>query len=332
MDIECIKKWSKSHRIIVASIIFVLVVVFVLIVNKKSNLGTFSSYEQGLSGSTYENVAGQRKNSLPMGVSPENTSFESSLVSDQSSLDVPVSQNEIMMGVEKETEQQKIIKEGDLTLKIKNVDITLEEIRGVVEYHKGIIFGTQINRDSQGLRRGVITVKVPVDAFDGAMIGIKEKALLVLYENTTGQDITDQYVDLQARLKNKQAEETAFIKIMADVKDSDSIIKVTKELSRVRGEIERLQAQIRNLEAKTDMSTIRITISEDQEITLTDTWRPWQEVKDRVNELLDSFRSTVNFFIVLFVWFLPLLIVWGIIFVGTFFLVRKIYRKFLQKK
>ncbi len=110
------------------------------------------------------------------------------------------------------------------------------------------------------------------------------------------------------------------------------MLKVTKELARVRGEIEVLQGRIRLLESQTDMATINVYISEDAKITITDRWRPLQVARDALNNLLRDIQKFVNFVIVFVVRIIPVLVIY-LVFIGIFYLiVRKVYRKIKNRK
>lgn len=229
-----------------------------------------------------------------------------------------------------EMQDQKIIKEGSLSIRVGDADTTVSEIRGVVEYHGGTIFSVNLYENAQGVKSGTVVIKVPVEKFEAAIIGVKEKASLVLQETSSGRDVGEEYVDIQARLTNKQAEEKAFIEILSNADDTEDIIKITKELSRVRGEIEQMQARLRFLDSRTDMSTITIQLSEDQNVTFVDTWRPAQEVKEALNKLFTSLKGFISMSIVFVIWFLPMALMWGIILGIFFFVGRGIYRR-IQK-
>ncbi len=228
------------------------------------------------------------------------------------------------------TQDQKIIKEGSLSIRVGDADTTVSEIRGVVEYHGGTIFSVNLYENTQGMKSGAVVIKVPVEKFEAAMIGVKEKASLVLQETSSGRDVGEEYVDIQARLANKQAEEKAFIEILNNADDTEDIIKITKELSRVRGEIEQMQARLRFLDSRTDMSTITIQLSEDQNVTFVDTWRPAQEAKEALNKLFISLKGFVSMGIVFVIWFIPMALMWGILLGVLFFVGRAVYRR-IQK-
>jgi len=149
-----------------------------------------------------------------------------------------------------------------------------------------------------------------------------------LSESTSGQDVTEEYADLQGQLKNKQAEEQQFVVIMNQAQKIQDILDVTEQLSRVRGEIERLQGQIKFMDSQTDMSTISIQLSEDQDITVVDSWRPWQVIKGSVNALIKNVQGSIDFIIKLIIIVLPIFLIWGLIIYAIYLIGKKIYFRF----
>jgi predicted ATP-grasp superfamily ATP-dependent carboligase len=178
------------------------------------------------------------------------------------------------------------------------------------------VTSSNLSDNGAGVKSGTVTAKVPLDRFDETMGKIKSIARVVLNESTSGQDVTSQYVDLQAQLKNKQTEEQAFADILSrSTQKVSDVLEVTRELARVRGEIERLQAQMKYLESQTDMATISVFLSEDQRVGKVDnSWRPWQVVKDAVNALIKNLQWLANFLISLVIVVLPILLILFLIF------------------
>ncbi len=223
---------------------------------------------------------------------------------------------------------KKIIKNGSLNLKVDKVPQATKEIGNIVRGLGGEIFSTNFSERIRGQRRGSMTVRVPVDKFSEAISKIKSVATQVVNETTTGRDVTEQYADLQAQLKNKQAEEASFVKILDRAEKIDDVLAVTRQLSRVRGEIERLQGRIKYMNSQTDMSTITVNLSEDVGvISVSDNWRPMQTVKksfkELVNNIQDFIDNSIRFVIVGIPSLIPFLLFLAIIYWGG----KKIYRK-----
>lgn len=236
-------------------------------------------------------------------------------------------------GVSGDTVDKKIIKNGYLTMKVNNADSAAENIGNIAKNNGGGVFSSNFSKNPQtNIKSGTITIRVPVANFDKALTEIKKAAALVVQESTTGQDVTEEYTDLQAQLKNKRAEEQQFVAILGRAQKIQDILDVTEQLSRVRGEIEQLQGRIKYLNSQADMSSITATLSEDQNITISDTWRPLQVMKDAVNSLLSKIRGFVNFVIVLIITVIPVIILYALLALVIYWIGKKIYKKFKKEQ
>lgn len=225
--------------------------------------------------------------------------------------------------------EKKVIKNGNLNLKVENTENASGEITQIAKEQKGEVFSTNFYERVKGQKSGSITIKVPVENFENTVEKIKAVATQVLSESTTGQDVTEEYTDLQAQLKNKQAEEQSYLKILDQAGDMEDILAVTKQVSRVRGEIERLQGRVRFMDSQTDMSTIYVNLSEDIEIApVQNDWRPWQVTKkafqDLINNTQDFVDGTIRFVIVGIPSLIPFLLFVGIV----YWIGKKIWKKF----
>jgi len=227
---------------------------------------------------------------------------------------------------------KKIIRNGDLIIKVNSADGAAQKISVIATDFGGSILSSNIWEASNRAKSGTITIKVPVDRFDETVAELKKVAALVVSESTAATDVTEQYVDLEARLKNKKAEEQAFADILNRSGQIDDVLKVTRELARVRGEIEQLEGQKKVLDSRADMSTITVSLSEDERITITDSWRPFQVAKDAVNALVQRVQKFVNFLIILVVTVVPVFVLYALLFWAIFLIARKIYRKLKKNK
>lgn len=304
------KKKIIITGIIVGAIIIVVIIALSLV---RSQMGAGTSYNS-IGDATYEKSAPIRSSSETMISAPA---------------------EDVSQGVDDESgvsSEKKIIKSGNMTLKVIDADDATFQITRIAKDNGGDIFSTSLYEGANNIKSGTVTVKVLVANFEKAFIEIKKVASLVVRESISGQDVTEQYTDLQSRLKNKQVEEQAFAAILQRSGQIDDVLKVTRELARVRGEIEVFQGRIKLLESQTDMSTITAQISEDAQITITDKWRPFQVAKDALNNLFKDIQKFVNFAIVLLIRVIPVIIVY-LVFIWIIYLVgRKIYRKIKDKK
>ena len=100
------------------------------------------------------------------------------------------------------------------------------------------------------------------------MSELKALALVVTSESVNSDDVTEQYIDLAARLKNAQLQETRYVEILQTAKTVEEMIQVETALANVRSTIESLTGQIQYLDSQTNFSTITITLSEEPVITV----------------------------------------------------------------
>jgi len=227
---------------------------------------------------------------------------------------------------------KKVIKNGNLTLQVDNADKSTEKITQIAKDNGGEVFSSNFYESPKNIKSGSITVKVPVANFEKTFTELKKVASLVVRESTSGQDVTEEYTDLQSQLKNKQAEEQQFVQILGQAQKIQDILDVTRELSRVRGEIEQLQGRIKFLNSQADMASISISLSEDANITVIDSWRPWQVVKNSVNALIKKAQGFVDFVIVLVITAIPLIFLYALLVYVLYRIGKRIYLKIKEKK
>jgi hypothetical protein len=151
-----------------------------------------------------------------------------------------------------------IIKTADVRIGVAR-DGVQEAVRRAVSIagsYGGFVSSTGI--DSHGVGRGTVVIRVPSTRFEDALTDL-EGLGRVRNENVSGVDVTQEFVDLQARLRNWQAQETVLLRLMDRAASVTDTIRVQGELSRVQLEIERLRGRLDYLEDQTDLGTITTT-------------------------------------------------------------------------
>ncbi|RUL85711.1 DUF4349 domain-containing protein [Tautonia sociabilis] len=161
-----------------------------------------------------------------------------------------------------ETLARKIIYDAQIELLVEDLDPTADRIAALVEEHSGYIAEQDLSGSPGSRRGGRWTLRVPVERFEDLV-----RDLLALGElqrnQRTSQDVTEQYYDIEARIRNKRVEEQTLLKILDERSGKlEDVLKVEVELSRVRGEIEQLEGRLRVLANLSSLATITLSVRE----------------------------------------------------------------------
>jgi hypothetical protein len=211
-------------------------------------------------------------------------------------------------GVSQASDQRMIVRTADVYLVVNNVTDVRDRIASLAENLTGFVVSSSIRGEGQGTI-GSISIRVPDDQFNPTLIGLRKLAVRVQSESTNAQDVTEQYTDLQARLKNAQATESQYVTILSQAKTVDDTLKVYNALSQVRQQIEQLQGQIQYLERTTSMSLINVQlITEGTTAQLvTPGWSPLEVLKSATRAIISFGKVLVN----VLIWVAIFSPVWG---------------------
>lgn len=228
---------------------------------------------------------------------------------------------------------QRVIKVGELTLRVTDASKAVEDVRAYVSSKNGFVESSTISDPGAGPRSAKMTIRVPVQSFDETMRDLKHFAVLTLEEEVGGQDVTMEFVDLDADLRNAKAEESSYLEILKRSGDIPDVLAVTERLADVRGRIERLEGRKRYLENLTDLATISLSLTEETRVELPGrTWKPLEVLRESLRDLVESLQGLVDFLIRLVIavvgLLLPIaLIVWLIMWLG-WKIVKRVMRTF----
>lgn len=170
----------------------------------------------------------------------------------------------IQQGAKEEAEPlpRKIIYTAEVKLIVQDLTRAEQELKQLLKDHKGIIAQSDLTGSAGAPRQGHWRLRVPVDQFDPFLealvkLGVPEK------NHTDSEDVTDQYYDLEARIKNKKAEEESLRKLLEQTTGKmEDILAVRRELNQVRGEIDRQEGQRKRLANLSALTTIELTLQE----------------------------------------------------------------------
>ena len=157
--------------------------------------------------------------------------------------------------------ERKIIKTGALDLVVQDFDAAVEQIQQLAQQVGGFVASQNFATEPTGWRRGQVTVRVPSPQFDAAVQKLEQCGQVTSLRIDT-EDVTEEFVDLEARLRNQQHEEEVLLALFNRPSRLPDVLAVERELARVRGEIEQSEGRLRYLKRQVSLSTISVSLSE----------------------------------------------------------------------
>jgi hypothetical protein len=158
---------------------------------------------------------------------------------------------------------RKIIRNADLQLESDSPEQSQQKITALAESKGGfVVESQQSSSDARSGTRDIVTmtVRVPAAKFGEALDEIRKTASRVVVETVKSDDVTEEFIDIDAQLKAKKALEAQFLEIMKRANTVEDALDVQRQLAEVRGEIEKIEGRKRFLENQTSFSTLKIRL------------------------------------------------------------------------
>jgi hypothetical protein len=218
-----------------------------------------------------------------------------------------------------------IVRTAELQVTTKDFEKVRSSVEEILKRHHGYVGEMNVNTPTGSARSLTATLRVPADGLDAVLADLKRLGRTEK-ELQTGEEVTQQYVDLQARLANaKHTEQRLSDILLTRTGKLSDVLAVEMQIGRVRGEIEQMEAERKNMKNQVDYATLNLTIAEDYKAELK-VVPPSTSTQFR-NAAVDGYRSLVDGIISVLLWLLsagPTLLVWAAI---LFFPVRFVWRK-----
>jgi len=157
---------------------------------------------------------------------------------------------------------RQIISQGSMSVEVTDVPSAATRVRAIAEGVGGFV--EQLSSHGVGeFQQSTITVRVPQDEFFSVFEQIKSLGK-VQNENAGTEDVTERFIDLEARLKSAQREELSLSSLLEQADEVSEILVIERELARVRTDLERFQGQLNFLERRVDLATITVSLNHPQ--------------------------------------------------------------------
>jgi hypothetical protein len=150
-----------------------------------------------------------------------------------------------------------VIKTADVALEVRPgaLDEALADAMGIADRFGGFVLTS--STEHEGRSSGTVVLRVPVEQFEAALAAV-EALGDVAARTVSGQDVGEEFIDLEARRRNLEAQEAVLLGLMRRATTIPGTIRVQRELQTIRLEIERIEGRLRFLRDRTDLSTISV--------------------------------------------------------------------------
>lgn len=204
-------------------------------------------------------------------------------------------------------EERMIVRTGDMSLVVEDITQSVEDITQMASAFGGYVVSSYIQGEEEEMR-GWISFRVPDDKFETALTQLRDMAVRVESEQTYSQDVTEEYIDLQARLDNAEATEQQYLALLDKAEEIEDILDIYNYLSRIREEIEQLKGRIQYLEQTTSTSLISVSL-EPEEAVVGDGWSVLEVLKAAARGLVTAGKVLGT----IAIWLLIFIPIWGTI-------------------
>lgn len=153
--------------------------------------------------------------------------------------------------------EQKIIKTARLAFETKDVEATHKKILQLASQYKGLVQNDNSGKDYNRIYKN-LTVRIPTENFQQFIDGISEGVAYFDQKDISRQDVSEEFVDLEARLKAKRVLEERYLELLKKANKVEEMLQIERELSTIREEIEAKQGRLQYLQSQVSMSTVNI--------------------------------------------------------------------------
>ncbi len=214
-------------------------------------------------------------------------------------------------------DERKVIRQARLELHADDTRAAYDEIVRLAENAGGFVAQASVSPTfgEESQPEVTLTLRIPSDRLTATLTAIKGLADEVVSETQGAQDVTEQFIDLEARLTNLQTLEVELRALLEEVRqqpdaDPEKLLRVFNEISAVRGQIEQIQGQLNFLEDMTALATLDLTITQTPAmVPITDEpWAPGEAVREALGSLVTALQGTAELAIGFVLFVLPMML------------------------
>ncbi len=226
--------------------------------------------------------------------------------------------------------ERMVTRNANLTLVVTDPAQSVDDITQMAQEMDGYVVSSNIYVTTYGetetrAHSASITIRIPSDKLDDALEILEGNAVEVRNRNVYGQDITQEYIDNESRLRNLEAAEEQLLNIMEGATETEDVLDVFAELTRIRSEIEVIKGRLQYLEQSAETSSISIELIPDVVTQPIEVGR-WQ-LEGTFNKAVEALIATVQFLVRSLIWIaiymLPIALIIGLVIWLVVWLIRR---------
>jgi len=220
-------------------------------------------------------------------------------------------------GSSAEAFQRKIIRNAEITMEVSSTTDTQHRVASIAESNGGFVVTSESKQrenvdPAQRTLDIKLVVRVPSPQFGITLDEIKKLATNTPQENVSGQDVTEEFIDLEARIKTQKALELQFLEIMRQAYKVPDALEVQRQIADVRTDIEKLEGRKRFLQNRASLSTITVNIQTPKPAIAVTTTGFGQNVREAISDSVAMGSEMVLFFVRFAILMVPILLFIGL--------------------
>ncbi len=235
-------------------------------------------------------------------------------------------------------QERLVIQNADLSIVVADPQIKMTAINAMAKELGGFVVSSNIYQsylsNGEPVPEGSITIRIPAEKLDSALNQIKADVVEVRNENRSGQDVTQNYIDLNSQLHSMEAAVAQLNKIMQSAEKTEDVLNVFAQLQSYNQQIEVIKGQIQYYEQASALSAVSITLIAEETIQPIEIggWKPQGVARDAIQSLIRFWQGFVDFMINFFLLALPVFITILLPIYLIFLVLRAIVRRLRRKK
>jgi Rad3-related DNA helicase len=226
-------------------------------------------------------------------------------------MDVSQSSKVAAMGGGAPQLQRMIVRSASLSIVVADTTKALEKVTATADAFGGYVSHSKVWRDAE-LLRGTVSFRVPADKLAPALAAIRGAAVRVQSESLTSEEVTEEFVDLEARLRTLQATETELKELMTVMRErsrkASEVLEMHQQLMNIRTEIERITGRIRYLQGMTTFASAHVDLIPDAiaQPVVEPGWQPVVVAKSAGRALVKALQHLTDMTIWVLILFVPI--------------------------